>query len=269
EGDAVEPGMALARLDDALERLERDARAAEARAVRAELALLQAGSRPEDIRAVRAQRSEVRARLRLAEQDLARIERLFDKGAATQADLDGAKAQVATLRAQLRHVDEQLARLHSGARPQEIEAAEARAEAAETAVRAADERIARHVLRADAAGLVLDRFVEPGEFAAMGTPVVTVADVTRPYVDVFVPEGRMDEVALGAAAEVHVDAYDAPFDGAVEHVGRRTEYTPHYLFSPRERPFLVLRVRVRIDDPEGRLHAGLPAFVTFRRDGSP
>ena len=40
-----------------------------------------------------------------------------------------------------------------------------------------------------------------------------------------------------------------------------TEFTPKFLFSPRERPNLVVRVRVRVDDPERRLHAGVPAFA--------
>jgi hypothetical protein len=39
------------------------------------------------------------------------------------------------------------------------------------------------------------------------------------------------------------------------------EYIPRFLFSSRERPNLVARVRVRIDDPGGRLHAGAPAAV--------
>ena len=53
----------------------------------------------------------------------------------------------------------------------------------------------------------------------------------------------------------------------MENVGRKTEFTPRFIFSERERPNLVVRIRVRIEDPEERLHAGVPAFVTFERGG--
>jgi hypothetical protein len=53
--------------------------------------------------------------------------------------------------------------------------------------------------------------------------------------------------------------------GAVEWISPRTEFTPRFLFSDRERPNLVVRVRVRIDDPERRLHAGVPAFAEIAK----
>jgi len=68
-------------------------------------------------------------------------------------------------------------------------------------------------------------------------------------------------VARGAPARVRTDARPEPLSGRVEAIGRRVEFTPRYLFSERERPNLVVRVRVRVEDPEGRLHAGVPAFV--------
>jgi hypothetical protein len=49
--------------------------------------------------------------------------------------------------------------------------------------------------------------------------------------------------------------------GTVEHVSRRTEFTPRYIFSREERANLVVRVRVRIDDGKRTLHPGTPAFV--------
>ena len=106
--------------------------------------------------------------------------------------------------------------------------------------------------------------LEASELANVGTPVVTVADTRRPYVDVFVPEGRIGEVKLGGRVRVRVDAEDVAFAGVVEHIAQRTEFTPRFLFSDRERPNLVLRVRVRIDDPDQRLHAGVPAFATMQ-----
>jgi hypothetical protein len=95
--------------------------------------------------------------------------------------------------------------------------------------------------------------------------VVTVADAAHPYVEVFVPQATVAAVTLGGAATVRVDGDRAAYPGRVELIGRRLEYTPRFLFSPRERPNLVVRVRVRVDDPSGRLHAGVPAAVELAR----
>jgi hypothetical protein len=50
----------------------------------------------------------------------------------------------------------------------------------------------------------------------------------------------------------------------VEDIARRTEFTPKFLFSERERPNLVVRVKIRVEDPGERLHAGVPAFVVIQ-----
>ena len=85
----------------------------------------------------------------------------------------------------------------------------------------------------------------------------------RPYADVFVPIGKLDGVKVGVRGTIKVDAVQQALPVTVDHVSRRTEFTPRYLFSEQERPSLVVRVRVRIEDPEQKLHAGVPAFVTL------
>jgi HlyD family secretion protein len=60
---------------------------------------------------------------------------------------------------------------------------------------------------------------------------------------------------------VRVDTLSEPVSGRVERLGYKTEFTPRYLFSEKERANLVIRVRVRIDDPDHVMRAGVPAFV--------
>jgi HlyD family secretion protein len=124
-----------------------------------------------------------------------------------------------------------------------------------------NERLARYVLHAQAKGSILDVTLKPGEMAAPGTPAVTMADVEHPYADVFVPEGQLGAVQVGASCEVHVDAVGDTFHGVVEYVSPDAEFAPKFLFSDRERLNLVIRVRVRIEDPGHRLHSGVPVFV--------
>ena len=113
--------------------------------------------------------------------------------------------------------------------------------------------------------MILDVTVKPGEVAAPGTPAVTMADVEHPYADVFVPEGELGAVQAGTLAQARVDALSEPFQAAVEYVSPETEFTPKFVFSDRERPNLVVRVRVRVNDPDHRLHSGVPVFVRVAR----
>jgi hypothetical protein len=71
-------------------------------------------------------------------------------------------------------------------------------------------------------------------------------------------------VHVGDRASTRIDGVTKAFASAIEHVFSATEFTPRFLFSEGERSNLVLRVRVRVQDPERELHAGVPAFVTLR-----
>ena len=266
-GDAVVGGAKVATLDDTLAKPVREARAEEARAAEAQLALLKAGSRAEDVRATAAQLAAARDVEALLGKSLARQRELVQSGAMGAATVAALQAQVARAQGERQALEQRLKAQRGGARTQEIDAATARLAAAKAALAAEDQRLARYEVSAPREGVVLDVHVEPGETVAAGAPVATLGDVHHPYVDVFVPQNALSGVRVGAAARIRVDAERDPLSGAVEDVGRKTEFTPRYLFSPRERPNLVVRVRVRVDDPGARLHAGVPAFVTL--DASP
>jgi HlyD family secretion protein len=260
-GDVVRAGQVLAALDDTLQRLVVDSRTQDQAAAQTDVALLEAGSRREDVAAAADDLKGALATEDQARRSEARVRALVAQAALPQAELDKADSDLDRAVSQRKSLEQRLAGLRHGARAEEIARARARVDQARAQLALEQERLARHALRADAPGEVLDVDVKPGELAAVGTAGVTLADTTRPYVDVFVPQGQLDGVRPGARAAVRVDATSTPLSGAVEHVSPQTEFTPKFLFSQRERPNLVVRVRVRIDDADRRLHAGVPAFA--------
>ena len=251
----------IARLDDTLERLDKASLEAEGRATNSELNLLYAGTRPEQIAQARAKLGAARSKLSFHEENFRRQSELWAKDAIPANELDASRALMQQAEADRDAAAQALAELRRGPRSQEIEAGEARLDAARTDVQAAEERIRRHVLYAEGPGEVLDVPVKRGEYVAAGTPVVTVADTTRPFVDVFVPQGQIGKFEVGAPVSLDVDTYGESFGGRVEYISQSTEFTPRFLFSPRERPNLVVRVRVRVHDPKRKLRAGIPAFA--------
>jgi HlyD family secretion protein len=266
-GDAIKKGAQLGRLDAELGKTMRQARAAEADAAKAQVALLKAGTRSEDIRSMEAQIRAVKASEDLIAKNLGRERELAKRGVSTQSMVDDLETKLASTQAQRQSLEQQLKGMKRGARKQEIDSAQSHAEAADKSLALESERIEKYQLDAPIDGSVLDVHVEAGEVVAPGTPVITIGDTSHPYVDVFVPVGKLDGIVVGTPASVRVDSTSATFAAKVEHISRSTEFTPKFVFSRRERPNLVVRVRLRLDDPEQRLHAGTPAFANF--DGKP
>lgn len=262
-GEGVRAGAEVARLDDTAVAPMRAARLAEVDAARARLGLLRAGARPSDVRAAAAQAQAATAVQSTLRQNLARARSLATSGAGPSAAVDDLQGQYDRATAERTAAEERLSTMRQGARPQEVAAAEAQLRAAQQAVAGEEQRLARYEVRAPIDGTVLDVVADPGDVVAPGAPVVTLADTSHPYVDVSVPQGAVSAVRLGARASVRVDGVSAPLRATVEDIGRQTEFTPRYLFSERERPNLVVRVRVRVEDPARRLRAGVPAFATI------
>src|SRR5712692_9465998 len=172
-GQRVEAGQLLAALDDALQRPVRDARA--------QLDLLRSGTREEDVLATEAQLRGARAAESTANEQLQRSRRLRQTGVVPQAQLDDAEAQAARARSERESLEQRLTAQKNGARASELRQAKARVDSARAALAAEEARLARSVLRAPAAGVVLDTTAEPGEVLAAGTPAVILGETRRPY----------------------------------------------------------------------------------------
>jgi HlyD family secretion protein len=264
-GDQVAAEQIVAKLDDTVERLTIDAHRQDAKAAQADLALLEAGSRREDIASLADDLRGAASNEDLTRTIALRARKLYADGALAEAERDKAEADLAHATFERESLEQHLAALRHGARPEELARARARLNQAKAQLALEEELLARHQLRAGREGEVIDVATRAGELAAVGTPAVTVADTTHPYVDVFVPQAELDGIRPRVQAEVRVDATSAPFHALVESVSPDTEFTPKFLFSDRERPHLVVRVRVRVADPERRLHSGVPAFARVVR----
>jgi HlyD family secretion protein len=264
EGDAVEVGTVLARIDDGLERTNRDAQAGQVEVAKQQASAVRAGARGEELRSLQARVEAAKATEGLLQKQVARERTLVEKGAVAAASLDDVEAQLQRATAERDALEHNLKLVRQGARREDVSVADARAQAASAALEVNDARLVRHELRSPLRGTVLDVNYEPGEVVGAAAPVFTLADTHRPYVDVFVPEAGIAAVFVGQTARVKVDALPSALAGRVEHIARRTEFTPRYLFSEKERATLVVRVRVRVDDPKEQLRAGVPAFVSLQ-----
>lgn len=259
EGQAVQKGDLLARLDPATH----EARLAEARAARdlaqAQLDLLKAGSRTEDIRRAEAQWREAKAAAWVAEQTLTRIRKLFEQGSVSEQQADEAKASAERTAAAAASAGEQYEKLVKGSRAEEIRAAEAGLAQASARVALAEKSLRDTEVRSPIGGTVLLRVAETGELAAPGSPLATVADLQDAWLTLYIPEPRLASVKLGSKVRVRVDGRTDSYTGTVSFISPQAEFTPRNVQTSEERAKLVYRVKVTLPESEGVFKPGLPA----------
>jgi HlyD family secretion protein len=106
----------------------------------------------------------------------------------------------------------------------------------------------------------LARLGDPGVLGAAGRPLATLVNLEELYVRVYVAERDVGRIALGAPARVTVDAYPGQqFAGAVSEIAQQAEFTPKEVHMKDEREKLVYGVKLRLENPQGRLKPGMPA----------
>ena len=272
EGDRVTAGAIILRIDPrevelALRRAQADHSQAEA-----QLRLLQAGSRREDIRqseaqtqAVRDQLSAARAELAAAETDLARFDALLKANAGSRKQRDDAatrrdvaRERVQGAESQVRASEQGVTRLQAGARREEIDAARARVESAAALVATAQKSLDDTTLRSPSAGVVTAKLAEAGEVIAPRAPVIVISALDHAWADVLVPEPAVPRIRLGQAATVFTDAGGSGIGGTISYISPKAEFTPRNVQTADERSKLVYRVRIAVDNTDGVLKEGMP-----------
>jgi HlyD family secretion protein len=263
EGDVVTAGVVVARLEtlDA-EHLRAQARAT-AEAADAQLRLLLAGTRAEDLRRAEDQLAQAQAELDAARRDFDRLDGLAERGTATEKSRDDAATRQEVAERAVAAARSQVDKLVAGPRRQEIEAARAQRAAAEAAVAAAEQKIVDATVLSPIDGVLTTRVAEPGEVLAPGATIAVLTDLARPWLTVWIDEPNLSRVALGQTAVVAVDGSDRTFEGTVSFISPVAEFTPKNVQTPDERAKLVFRVKVQLDNNEGIFKPGMPADAIF------
>lgn len=245
EGALVSAGALLVRLDDTDARLNKARAKAEIEALGAEL------------KRAESELEVAQHHLGTAESELERVRKLKERGTVAAQTLDiaqngfhAAQGNVTALEAGTTAMGKRIIAVR-----REIDLL--------------DNQISKTRITAPLTATVLIKAVEPGEFVRPGQPLVTLLDLTRAEVRVFIPESRIGQVELGALARLRVDAFpDRLFEARVARVDQTAQFTPRDIHMPDERVRLVFGVMLVIDNPDGVLKPGMPtdAWILWQPD---
>jgi len=272
EGDRVQVGQAIARLDTTDTDLALRRARAERDQADAQLRLLLAGSRAEDIRQAEAQVAAAeadllgaKAELASAEADLERFDTLLKSNSGSEKQRDDAATRrdvglerVRGAEQRVRSATEVLARLRAGARREEIDAARARLAVTNAQIATLEQNVAYATLTSPVAGVVTRKLADQGEIVAPRAPLVIVTDLDHAWANVYIDEPLIPRIRLGQKAKLFTDAGGPGVEGEVTFVSPKAEFTPRNVQTSQERSKLVYRIKVSVDNRNGVFKQGMP-----------
>lgn len=226
--------------------------------------LLIAGARSEDLKVGEEGLKQAEANFNLARLAFERTSKLYAEHSVSQSQMDGARAQYDVAQAQMKSAQQTLEKLHHYARPEEIRSAAAQVEQARAALDNATIAFEHSYVTAPFSGTVLDKLQELGDFANVGTPLYTIANLKTMKMTVYIDEVDLARIRLNDKAKVVLDGMpDHPFEGKVIYISPTAEFTPKNVETKQDRIKLVFAVKLAIANPDGYLKAGLPADATI------
>lgn len=262
EGEQVRKGQLLATLQTARLRYAVNLAAARVAAQRQVVARLEAGSRPEDIRAARANLQAASVEAANAERNARRLERLRRRELASKEQIDNARASADAAKAREAAARQALALAVAGPRKEDVAAAKdtLQADQAQLALARQDLRDAR--LYAPADGVIQDRILEPGDMASPARPAYTLALTNPLWVRTYVSETDLGKIRPGMAAEITTDSYPGTkYRGWIGYISPTAEFTPKAVETTQVRTHLVYQVRVFVCNSRDQLRLGMPATI--------
>jgi HlyD family secretion protein len=265
-------------------------RNAELRAAQAQLDTLLAGSRPQEIQQAEAAVADARTQHAQAAADWERAQKLFKDEDISRAQYDQFKARFDSTAAAVKQAEMRSSIVKEGPRKEDIEAARAQVARARAAVQAAennklevrrreqemevrraevdraraqvaalDVQLGDTVIEAPVDGVVLTKNAELGEVVAAGTPILTIGNISRPWLRAYVTEPQLGRVKLGDKVKVTSDSYPGKvYIGRVTFISSEAEFTPKQIQTPEERVKLVYRIKVELDNPNQELKLNMP-----------
>ena len=265
EGDHVKQGQVLARLDTsrlgpAVARAQADLEAQQQMVNR-----LHSGNRPAEIDQARANTAAARADAVNAHAQLERLRTLSQNTAGralSRQDLDSAQAAADAAETKLVASEKALALELAGPRREDVAQGEAQLQSQRAALAMLQQQLDDAELRAPVDAVVRSRVVEPGEISSPQKTAFTLAIVDPKWVRAYISESDLGQVHEGLRATVSVDAFpNHRFEGWIGFISPTAEFTPKAVETRELRSSLVYEVRVFVKDPQDQLRLGSPATV--------
>ena len=182
-----------------------------------------------------------------------RISKMFTDQAATQQQMDDVHGQVNVLDKQISSTNTQFQLIGS-----EMEVIKRQMDLL-------DEQLSKCRIKSPISGTVLETYLETGELATPGKPILKMADLTNLELKVYVSGVQLPQVKLGNEVKVFIDSGNPEMQslsGKISWISSEAEFTPKIIQTKEERVKLMYALKVLVAN-DGALKIGMPGEVNF------
>jgi HlyD family secretion protein len=197
-------------------------------------------------------------KLEILNREKNRLENLIKGGAATQKQLDDLNGEIESTQKQIIATQIKMNEGNRGTLSQ-IKPLDAQ-------LKLLDDQIARAKVKAPLTGTVLSKYVEQGEFARLGLPLLKIANTRTLYLKAYIEGKMLESVKIGSTAEVLIDNKNGEMikiPGKVTWISSQAEFTPKIVQTKEQRVNLVYAVKIMIEN-DGKVKIGMPGEVKFK-----
>ncbi len=248
EGEMLQAGQLILELNAA----ELQARRDYATAVLQEM---EQGPRAEEISAAKAEWESLLAQLQFARVEEKRFQELFEQRTVSATERDQMISRAHAMEQSVVAAEQRYQLLKIGTRPERI--AQARAQLAEIEM-----QLREMMVRAPDDCVLEVMNVKIGDVVSPNREVATLL-LDHLWVRVYVPELWLGSIHVGELVSVHTDSSSKRFEGIIEQINRRAEFTPRNVQTMDERIRQVFGVKVRLPSNQNLLMAGMSVDIIF------
>lgn len=135
----------------------------------------------------------------------------------------------------------------------------------QAALELAEQRLQDCSITAPVAGHITTVVQRTGETVYPGTVLVSITDLKKVWLVIYVREKDLAKVKIGQPVSVKIDAFpNKSYPGRISFIATEAEFTPKYIQTKEERINDVFRVKIEIDNHDLELKPGLPADATIK-----
>lgn len=182
-----------------------------------------------------------------------RIAKMFAEKAATQQQMDDINGQVNVLDKQISATNTQFQLIGS-----EMEVIKRQLDLLV-------EQLTKCRINSPIKGTVLETYLETGELATPGKPVLKMADLSNLELKVYVSGTQLSKVKLGSEVKTLIDSEAKEMQaiqGKITWISSESEFTPKIIQTKEERVKLMYAVKILVAN-DGRIKIGMPGEVVF------
>ena len=244
-GDTVAQGQVLFQLtspevDAKIAQATAAAQAADAVAKKA-----QAGARPEEVRAARANWQRAQTGAAIAKTTYERVNNMYAEGVIARQKRDEAQAQWQAAEQQAQAARAQYDMANAGARPEDRNAADAQARQVGAVLTEAQVALAETKIAAPVAGQVSKIQIQPGELAPQGFPVMTLVNLADAWAVLQVREDEMAAFSMGSTHTANVPALKQQLTFKVSSVAVMPDFATWRAARPGGTDLRTFEIRLR------------------------